>query len=403
MIERLCRKRSSNASSPWTRLLCLDFTHGRHPHDSALRRRRVGKSAAVGVVLLLITVSCGRYGTRHPTPENIPEIHDERRILKIRPAGRITLADSADYDFIEIGRPPDDILADPVDAAVDFAGTLYVLDDGLSAVHAYNYEGERIARFGGPGAGPGLLFSPRSVSVADSGRSVVVTCRSTGQVDVFARQGNQFTLRSSFEGAKLIRTSCAMNGHVYVLGLVEGTDKAIHKYTLDGMRKRSFGDLYQAVSASAQHGLSYRGFLACNETENVVAYVRRYVPVITGFSTTGVVLWQVKADGYKPSRVVSWVDEKGRDIISYRGSLWGHHAFRHLKSGRGSKFYLHYVWRRDAGDQAMVARIDARTGYSAVIATEGIVPQVVDGDTLVTFRGMPSPRVRLWKRRTEDG
>ena len=345
---------------------------------------------------VLILTACESPEIVHPTAENIPEISDDNFILRDEDAGEIILADTSDYDLWVIGQGDGELIGDIVDVATDYAGTLYVLDGAAATVRAYSYEGQPIATIGSPGVGPGEFYNPRNVSVTDGGRVIVVSSFSSGMVSLFERNNSQFNLRKSFRAGSALESSCAMNGHLYVLGLLDGSGKSIHKYTLEGDHAASFGDLYRSRFGHVQSRLSYKGYLACNEELDILAWIRKYIPVITGLSSTGDTLWRVKVDGFNPVLVTSGVGNGGQPYVRYHAPAEGHHVFLGLSSGQGPGFY---VWYGGVNAQARMVQIDAQTGQSEFIATTGVRPRIIDGNTLIGHANYPQPTVKLMRPR----
>ena len=77
----------------------------------------------------------------------------------------------------------------PTDVAVAPDGEIYVSDGyGNACVHRFSADGEHLATWGEPGAGPGAFTTPHAVWVDGTGR-VLVADRENNRVQVFDRDG----------------------------------------------------------------------------------------------------------------------------------------------------------------------------------------------------------------------
>ena len=357
--------------------------------------------STVFIAPLLFAIACGTPEAIHPTSENIPIVSDEQFILRADEVTEITYGHKDQYDVIEIGHDPEAFFGHIWDLTTDYNGTIYVLDKEFSHVRAYDYGGSLIATIGKAGEGPGEFYNPQSVSVTDGGKTIVVASVSSSRINVFDRNDDDFNLRSSFRGAVGPWATCAMNGHVYVLGAIEGRTEIIHKYTYDGELVMSFGELYRSPVPRVVNSLSYRGWLACNQEEDIVGWIRRYVPVITGFSSTGEILWRVRVADFTPSRVEHGVNEEGLDSITFSPLREGESAFMHFFSGDEPAFYVLYG---TAGSRVKMARIHAHTGHNTFLnSSTGLVPRLIVEDTLITFRNRPYPLLKIWRPQSLDG
>ena len=172
------------------------------------------------LVIATLLASCNQNPTVtiHPTPENIPEIEDQRFVLQHELVDTLRYANPDDYDKITIGVEEGDALemiGSISDLASDHKGTLYVLDEAYSHVRAYDYDGNLIGVFGSEGDGPGEFNNPWNVAVIDDGNTIIVSSFSSARVNVFTRQESTFSFRSSFTKEGPGAGMCAMNGYIF--------------------------------------------------------------------------------------------------------------------------------------------------------------------------------------------
>ena len=364
-------------------------------------------SLSLLVVAMLLT-SCGQNPavTIHPTPENLPEIEDQRFVLQHGLVDTLRYANPDEYDKITIGveeGDAQDMIGSITDLASDHRGTLYVLDDAYSNVRAYDYDGNLIGIFGSAGEGPGEFYKPWNVAVVDGGNTIIVSSLSSTRINLFTRQQSTFSFRSSFTREGAGAGMCAMNGYIFLISDIPGVDGIIHRYTLDGEREVSFGHRYQASEPFVQQSLSHRGYLACNEEHDVVAWIRNFVPILTGYSSEGDLKWQVRFADFQPKQVESGLNSEGRARVHYSNPQSGQSIFLNLFSDSGSGFYVLYATFYATSEAELkgkphMFRFNAMTGLGQEIANAGPpIPRLVDGEYFVSFSSTPYARFTIYR------
>lgn len=289
--------------------------------------------------------------TLHPTPQNIPVISDSAYILT---AGDNVTNPGSDYfeiatDTLVIGK--DDSIKHHLfgrvpQVATDHHQFLFVLDSEFNEVRIFDYEGNYVSSFGRAGPGPGEFAAPEFIAVSDSGNHVIVF-DSRGDIEVYERQAaGVYQFRNSVKKNKLQiipfgTTMCAMHGHLFLLAYRPDLEGIIHKVTIDGDLVMSFGPQYDFPSDFVVASLTARGFIACSEKYNVVAWIRTNVPVITGFSGYGEFLWNVRLDGFKPIRIASY-SEYGGPVMEYSQPIAGESIVRRVFVDSQGRFNLLY-------------------------------------------------------------
>ena len=389
-----------------------------------LDRKLVASLFLLGLLLFIISLAqrqrrqdgpdSGK-DTIHPTSENIPVITDPRFVLRPEASeqgAENNFIDMTEYEEIAtIGLNegnPHEMFGNIVDVATNYAGTLFVLDSEYNQVRVFDYDGSHISTFGGPGEGPGEFLYPWKVLLANIGRTVAVHSINPF-VHVFERQdATTFQLRSSFpDDVQLGESGCAMNGYFYYLGFSNELDGVIHKYTLEGDRVASFGAPYKSSSPIATQVLSDSGYLACSEQHAMIAHIRSYVPVVTGYKETGEAAWQVLFPDFKPSRVEVSRTEDGRESIFLGNPVIGENSFVDLfTDSSGDYFYVKHsthVGPREDGSIVVhdVFRVDARTGEGSYLgnAPLGQMHTDLDDPYVITAWNYPFPRVKIYKVR----
>lgn len=358
------------------------------------------------LVFATLLASCNQNPavTVHPTPENLPEIEDQRFVLQHGLVDSLRYANPDDYEKIAVGveeGDAQDMIGSISDLASDHKGTLYVLDDAYSHVRAYDYDGNLIGIFGSAGEGPGEFYRPWNVAVIDDGNTIIVSSFSSRRINLFTRQQSTFSFRSSFTKEGAGASMCAMNGYIFLISDIPGVDGIIHRYTLDGEREVSFGHRYQASDPFVQQSLSHRGNLACNEEHDVVAWIRNYVPILTAYSSDGDLKWQVRFADFQPRQVESGLNSEGRARVNYSGPQPGQSLFFNLFSDSGSGFYVVYAtFGADGKGKPHMFRFNAMTGLGQEIANAGPpIPQLVDGEYFVTYTSSPYVRFTIHRPR----
>jgi peptidylglycine monooxygenase len=131
-------------------------------------------------------------------------------MLSIAPDGRIYVVDRDAHQVVVFDRQgrqvgalgerhqPNAPFNHPCDVAIAPGGDIYVADGyGASHVHRFGANGDLIATWGTPGAGPGQFTTPHGICALADGR-VAVTDRENNRVQVFSAEGILLSIWSDF-------------------------------------------------------------------------------------------------------------------------------------------------------------------------------------------------------------
>ena len=370
--------------------------------------RYVRCNLILSVVLLLFSLGTSAQSVIHPTKENIPVSSDPRFELGHSDNEKMWNWDMMDViATVGVNEGHAYEMIGLLNFDIDQNGTMYYVDLMYSQVRAYGYDGEFIADVSTSGGGPGEFRQPLGLSVIEDGRKIIV-----GDIEVdhvFRREEDIFNLISTNRPAYKGHALCAMNGYYYNQSYVEEQhDGVIHKYTLDGNWENSFGKPYNYKKPFIVSMIMLDAMLACNVKHGVIAQVTNHIPVMTGYSEDGEVLWQVTFSDYRSGTVLESV-ENGR---MYHTVLLedGTSVFQSLFSD-GNYFYVTYGFvEKDSGNmlplkftENHIFRIDARTGLGHYLGT-GPEPSehllAVDGEyRFTTTQNEGFPQIRVYKPR----
>ena len=375
---------------------------------------------AIAIAAGLILVSYWLFRTRSPHPVPRYTLHPTQRNLDIPdarplsvPLDDISLAsivsDTSEYVKIGVNEgPPHAMFGHIADVALDSFNNVYILDSEYNTVRVYDIGGTYLSSFGRAGNGPGELYEPESISLIDNGNRAVIT---TGRVTIFSR-----TSPSTFEFDRTFNVpypafweggSCSMNGHVYTLDYSPEAQGVIHKYSLDGAYITSFGNEYISSVPFVTSQLSDRGYLACSAKSDVIAWIRRYLPFIHGYSSDGGHLWTFRIQDYLSPGVEQARTEDGRASVMTNSMQEGHSRHMGLHVDDQGHFFASFITaKRDSVSvrdqlisQGHVFRIDPSTEEGSYWATvKGLA--AVWGGYLATEADRPHPHVRVYKMRT---
>ena len=163
---------------------------------------------------------------------------------------------------------------------------------------------------------------------------------------------------------------CAMKGHIFALGLIPDIEGVIHKYTYGGELVASFGTLYRSHHVVARESLSVRGFLACNEQNGVVAWIRQYFPVVTGFSSDGKALWKIKLTDFQPALVREITGRSGEPGMSHYPMTEGQSQFMDMFSDDNDHIYVTFAVQ---GSGKKLARTKSELMYKPARVNIGLM------------------------------
>lgn len=297
----------------------------------------------VSVCILLIVTAIRRapdsnvnVEVTHPTPQNIPDAsviltregdpaYDLSYWSSTRPVTQIGVDEGPEHAMLGVIES----------VSMDANGNIFILDYEYSTVRIYNEGGDYMSSFGSEGDGPGEIWYPESIDLSEDD-SLAVIVGSEPRITVFRRSDSPDSLEYVFDSSfiqvnnAISRAGCAMNGHIYVLAYSSEQDGVIFKYDLTGRFITSFGDKYRDPEPYVVRTLSLRGFLACSDKHDTIAWVRRYVPIVHVYTGNGDLLVRYKLPDFAPYAVTQRRTEDGRPSMRFGPLKEGESLFSNL-------------------------------------------------------------------------
>lgn len=355
-------------------------------------------------------VSCQSSGdgnVLHPTEENIPAVTDPRFVLHEQEPDTGTAEPWIDFaqmqgQTIGVGEGAyHEMLGYVLNVTVS-PEALYYADVEHDEVRAYDLRGTFTAFVGKRGMGPGEFYYPLKVVVTADGELVVGD--QGGRIQIFQKQDTTYLLKETFiTEAPFGRAGdlCVLHNHVYTIGYSEELDGIIHKHTLDGEHLASFGEPYRSDSPLVRSLMAPTGSLECNEAHRVIGYIHQQIPVLTGYSETGDVVWRVKladANMVKDEEIGGYALRQG---VPQSGEA----ARLKLFSDPSSDTFIvkYYTY---GTDRHHYYGVDAASGEGAYL---GWAPRrhgdielpeltAMDADQLYTVKNKPYPQIGIYRR-----
>lgn len=353
-------------------------------------------------------------GTSHPTPENIPAATDPSLVIDISNPDDWEegpfLADTTGFTTAVFGREDGEdyeLLAWVRDIAYDGKNTIFVLDADprsdsetrVKVVHMVSVDAQYQGSFGRMGEGPGEFLHPDHLLVADGGNTVLVAGRER-HIDVFRRsESGVFRFERRIDTRSAARDACTTETHFYFLVHDEASGHIIHKYTMDGEYVIGFGNSYKSSNPLIVGSLSDRGHLLCNKIQGVVGFVPQFIPVLTGYSEEGELLWRLKVDGLTNAYdVLETVSDGGAPAVSYSSANWNEKGRGLLRASLAYGDSNFYVFAQMAlGDEEFrtwLFKVDALSGEWEHIGHGG-VPPVLEKDLMVSWSSSDEEGIKV--------
>ena len=378
--------------------------------------------------LLLVLISCSSHndqgvgpsgpGVLHPTEENIPVITDSRFVLNekelvaIQPFLDISAGNGHKIGVIE--GTSVEMIGDIVDVAIS-KEALYYADSEYGEVRIYNHSGSLMGKVGSPGPGPEEFQQLDKLAVTDDGEILAVLDRGT-RIQVFRQRDSthrlEYTFRvpESFFGGDI----CVMNDHVYTLGLSveDELEGIIHKYTIAGEYVTSFGVIYKTSFELLRRMLAPEGSLECNEKHRIVGHVNDNIPVLTGYTDTGSLIWQVKFANFNPTKIEEGVTSDGAPSVTRPAPRKGDSGGSRLLSNTEDSFLFTYDTISDFNSLTEMPigtrhyfHVDVRTGQGSYLGlntdidfSESPILIALDGERAYTMAFSPFPQFGIFQR-----
>ncbi len=285
----------------------------------------------------------------HPTPQNIPNAsviltregdsaYDPSYWSSTRPVTQIGVDEGPKHAMLGIIES----------VSMDANRNIFILDSEYNTVRIYNEGGDYIGSFGSEGDGPGEFWDPESIDLSE-GDSLAVIVGRESRITMYRQSNSSESLEYVFENSFLqvndahSRAGCSMNGHIYVLAYSSDQDGVIFKYDLTGRFITSFGDKYMDPDPWVRQELSLRGFLACSDKHDTVAWIRRSIPVVHVYTGNGELLVRYKLQDFASSAVTQRRTEDGRPSLRFEALKEGESWFSNLFTDDDGAFVISHV------------------------------------------------------------
>lgn len=137
-----------------------------------------------------VSLPRGKVKTSSVSARSVVLDHSGRMYISVGPANKILVYDrNGDFlsSFPQQKAPVGKGIINPVGLSY-FNNILYVTDVGDQTIKKFTMDGKQIAKFGGPGAGPGEFSYPNGIARASDGK-LYVTDSNNSRVQVFGRNG----------------------------------------------------------------------------------------------------------------------------------------------------------------------------------------------------------------------
>ena len=333
-------------------------------------------------------------GTRHPTPENIPEAYPPGLVLResrTTPAVVNMLEEGLHADSVVLGLlegEHHEMFGHVADVATDHLESLYILDSQYKEVRVYDFGGDFLSSFGGPGEGPGEFRLPREVAASGP----FVTVAEPLRLHVFERQASGFVLKDTFNKDAMGRDgNCVMNGHLYTAGYDPESDHFVQKLTPDGVRVASFFGLYPTANTTLKAMMARETRLACSARDGILAVVPNNIPALSAYTEDGHLIWRARLADFRLATMEEVLDtETGRAMVrqGVEGILhtlfWDgadHFYLGYYTESEGGKDFAHHVFRVDVrtgrGEHLGTGRFSAASHGLVFLATNYSFPRVI--------------------------
>ena len=385
----------------------------------------LGTRYALGTIFIPVIVLASCRGNDavilHPTPENIQEVSDPQFVLREDTSVQWLDLSSLNGVFVGVAEGTHlQMIGDVSDLDISVDKMLYA-DYIYGHVREYDLDGNLTEVIGKRGEGPGEFPRVRFVEVAGIGKdSYLVVGASGSRVVVFKEKNGVWELFGSFATSYSFLNGglCVMDGHIYSIGYVEEYTGVVHKHTFEGEYVLSFGRLYSDPLPIVRRVLGGRGSLDCNEESGVIAYVNSLSSVVTGFSDTGDMRWQVQLSDVNPTPSAQRLREDGRTSVQmtywgasvgYGGSIEHTTEIEFIPGPDPQSFVLTYYspvpGEAEGWDKQHIFRVEAESGYGFYLGShtllthdnEELYVKGFDSLQVYAIRYKPYPQIGLFR------
>ncbi len=347
----------------------------------------------------------------HPTENNIPVVENERHILREGDDKSPFLEFSASplYTIGVVEGPHQAMIGAIADKELR-RRALYYSDSEYGEIRVYDRSGALLTTVGRPGNGPGEFSFLSRVAVTEDESRIFAWDGPTSRVHAFGWRDSTYVLEDAFyiEGNAYEGGLCATNDHLFAIGYMEESDGVIHKYSLEGVLVTSFGTRYKSSFSLLSRIMSERGMLECDEELGIIVHVNDSLPIITGYSEDGDLVWQARLEGFRPAAVEETLED-GYPGVYRRHRNPGESDRILLIRDRGStSVIVRYYVMGDGGAQPgkwHIFRVDMNTGEGHFAGSHTFVREsprprllVLDSSRVYATVYSPSPQIQVYDR-----
>lgn len=272
-----------------------------------------------------------------------------------------------------------------------------VLDDESKKIRVYRVnDGKHVDTIGRQGSGPGEFSTPNDVFVNQNGDIWVAD--SDQSVLRFAYKDTAYVYQYSFDTGENPEYICGNGDDIftYGLGTPKGEDiasiKPIHRYSLKGAHKESFGPIYNSKNVIVSVSMSEASDLQCFSDKLVVQY--RYLPVMLSIAKdSGDINWVTKFN-HKTVRAKSF-NMNGRQAIKMGKPEYGTYMGKEITKYNGfivSQFYI----LEKSGIKYRSYLMDVETGRGIIINDSESIWLYTSNNVSVSTSSSMVPKIVLF-------
>ena len=349
-------------------------------------------------------------GRLHPTQENIPVVEDARFVLREGDSDQLYLEfTESPLHTVGVNEGAKRAMIGSIGDVAVRRSALYYADGEYGEIRVYDHAGTTLAVVGSHGQGPGEFQDLTRIAVTGD-ETRLFAWDMLSRIQVFGKRDSIYVLENTFHIVANAYEGdiCVVNDHLYAIGYSAELDGIIHKYTFAGDHVTSFGARYKSSFSLLSMVMSRLGRLKCDERLGIIAHVNYHLPILTGYSQDGSLVWRVKFADFRPAVVEELLDDGSPGVNSWQVQPGESAGFTLIQDQVSDSLIVRYPVRGDGAATPGVAHyfsVDWQTGEGVYLGRRSIVegnpkPRLIGADSSRVYAAMysPFPQLQIYRR-----
>jgi hypothetical protein len=222
-----------------------------------------------------------------------------------------------------------EVIGEIRDIDIDSNYNVYVLDGIYNRIAVYDSSGTFKNFIGQAGFGNEDFHDPQLIE--RFGKAVYMLDRNS-HVKIINMSTDSWHVSKVLEMGYQVNDMCIIDGNIYTIGeyVPRVFEYTINVFSDNAVLLNSFGKHYASGGDTARRTLTLGGMISCNQATSTIVVAFRNLPMIYGYSTSGILKWATRVDDWNPAPIEELIHTNGLHSIRTRIPDAGNHLMSSL-------------------------------------------------------------------------